>query len=65
MKPEMKYENGKLLVSASAGVDSDKDGQMAVKASISIEIDAMEAVGEMIKQDVPQWLKDLLAKKGE
>jgi hypothetical protein len=62
-KPEMKYEDGKLKISASAGVDSDKDGQSSVKASLQIEVDAMEAIGEIVKNEVPQWLKDLLKSK--
>ena len=63
MKPELKYEAGKLIAKASVGVDTDKDGVEAIKASIEVEIDAMEAVGEMIKNEVPEWLKSLLAGK--
>jgi hypothetical protein len=62
-KPEMKYEDGKLVVDASAQVDADKDGKPSVSASVKIEIDAMEAVSEIIKKEVPEWLKGLLAGK--
>lgn len=62
MKPEMKYEDGKLVVKAQAGVDTDKDGQQALSASIVVEIDAMEAVSEIVKNEVPEWLKKLVNK---
>lgn len=63
MKPELKYENGKLMVKAAVGVDADKDAVNSVELALEISIDAMEAVNEMIKGEVPQWLKDLVASK--
>ena len=62
MKPQLKYENGKLLAMAEVGVDTDKDGQSAVGAKVEIYVDAKEAVAEIIKSGVPQWLKDMLPK---
>ena len=62
MKPQLKYENGKLLAMADVGVDTDKDGQNAVGAKVEIYVDAKEAVAEIIKSGVPQWLKDMLPK---
>lgn len=62
MKPELKYEGGKLIASASVGVDSDKDGQQSAGVEVKMFIDAQEAVAEIIKQEVPAWLKDLVAK---
>lgn len=64
MKPEIKYENGKIVAKASTMVDTDKDGQAAITASVVVEIDAAEAVGEIIKNEVPEWLKKLIATKG-
>jgi hypothetical protein len=63
MKPELKYENGKLVANASVGVDTDKDGVQAVSLKAVLEIDAMEAVNEIIKNEIPEWLKKLLAGK--
>ncbi len=63
MKPELKYENGKLIAKASAGVDSDKDGQLAAGVEVVLFVDAQEAVAEIIKQEIPEWLKALIAKK--
>jgi hypothetical protein len=63
LKPELKYHEGKLIAKASVGVDTDGDGIHAVAASVSVEIDAKEAVNEIIKDGAPQWLKDLLTPK--
>jgi len=63
LKPSLKYVDGKLIASASVGVDTDNDGINAVSASISVEIDAKEAVTELVKDGAPQWLKDLLQGK--
>ena len=63
MKPQITYENGKLVAKASVGVDTDKDGINAVAASVTVEIDAKEAVTEIIKNEVPEWLKNLIAAK--
>lgn len=64
MKPEITYQDGKIIAKASVGVDTDKDGAFAVSASMEVQIDAVEAVNEIIKNEVPAWLKDLIAKKG-
>lgn len=63
MKPELTYENGMLVAKAQVGVDTDKDGQMSAGAEVKMFIDAKEAFSEIIKQEIPQWMKDLLAKK--
>lgn len=62
MKPELKYENGKLVAKADIGIDTDKDGQNAVGLQAMIYIDAQEAVAEILKQGVPEWLKGLIEK---
>lgn len=63
MKPTIKYEGGKILAHGSTALDTDKDGQNAVSVKVEVEIDAMEAVSEIIKNEVPEWLKTLLAGK--
>lgn len=62
MKTELKFEDGKLIAKAVVGLDKDQDGEMSVGADIVLFIDAKEAVAEIIKQEIPQWLKDLLSK---
>lgn len=62
MKPELKYENGKLIAKGSVGIDTDKDGEFSVGLSAEMFIDAKEAVAEIIKAGIPQWMKDLLEK---
>lgn len=62
MTPELKYEEGKLIAKVSVGLDTDKDGVKSVGADVVIFIDAKEAFSEIIKQEIPQWLKDLLSK---
>ena len=62
-KPKLKYEDGKLIATGSLNVDGDKDGQPSVKLSASLEVDAMEAVSEIVKDKVPAWLKELISKK--
>jgi hypothetical protein len=62
MKPELKFEGGLLIAKAMTGVDADKDGQHSIKAEVVLTIDAKEAVSEIIKNEIPQWLKDLLEK---
>lgn len=64
-KPQLKYEEGKLKASFSAGLDMDKDGQSSVGAEINVFIDAKEAVAEIVKDGAPDWLKDLLGAKAE
>lgn len=62
MKPELKYEDGKLIAKVAVGLDTDKDGENAVGADVLIYIDAKEAFAEILKQELPSWLKDLLSK---
>lgn len=61
MKPELKFEGGKLLVKAAHAVDTDKDGVSAVEAAIELKIDALEAITEIAKKDLP-FLKAILEK---
>jgi len=63
MKPELKYENGKLVIKASIGVDNDHDGKSSLAVGLQVEVDAVEAIGEIMKDEVPGWLKDLVAAK--
>lgn len=65
MKPELKYQDGKLIAAAVAGVDTDKDGIMSAGVKVEMYIDAQEAVNEIIKQEVPAWLKELVEKKAQ
>jgi hypothetical protein len=51
-----------LIAKAFTGVDADKDGIHSVKAEVILTIDAKEAVTEILKNEVPQWLNDLIAK---
>jgi hypothetical protein len=62
-KPQLKYENGKLIAKAEVGIDGDKDGKNSVSLKAELEIDAFEAVNEIIKDGAPQWLKDLIKSK--
>jgi hypothetical protein len=62
-KPQIKYEDGKLIVNAEVGVDTDHDGKNAVGLKAELHIDAMEAVGEIVKNEVPEWLKALINKQ--
>lgn len=63
MKPELKFENGKLIANAATSVDTDKDGVAALTASVVVSIDAAEAVTEIAKKDLP-WLKAIIEKLG-
>lgn len=64
-KPEIKYEEGKIVAKVNQGLDADKDGKNSIEAELLVKIDAIEAVSEIIKNEVPQWLLDLIAKKQE
>ena len=64
MKPTLTYEDGKLMAQGAVGIDTDKDGEFAVGLEAKMYIDAQEAVAEIIKSGIPQWMKDLLAKAG-
>ena len=63
MKPEIKYEDGKLIAKMEVGVDKNEDGQMSAGAEVKMYIDAKEAVEEIISQGVPEWLKNLIDQK--
>lgn len=64
MKPEMKMEDGVLKVFAVAGVDTDKDGQQAIGLKVELFLDAKEVVAEIVKQETPQWLRDIVLPNG-
>lgn len=53
MKPEFKIEGDNVIVTAdlSTGIDTDKDGEFAVKvlAQFRVEADASEMVDELVK----------------
>lgn len=59
-KPQIKFEGGKLHVSASHTVDTDGDGKPAGTVSVSAELDAAEVISEVAKKDLP-WLEALIA----
>lgn len=63
VKPEMKFENGKIVVSVSAQLDTDKDGVPSAETSLVQKIDLAEAVNEAFKTDA-QWVIDLVGKLG-
>lgn len=63
MKPELKYENGMLKATVIGGLDTDADGILSAGAKVEMFIDAQEAVNEIVKQEVPAWLKELIAAK--
>lgn len=53
MKPEIKIENGKVLISVSQTGDFNNDGQPSIKADLSVEIYAYELITEIAKKDLP------------
>ena len=65
MVPQIRYHNGILTASAKIIVDSDKDGVASVATEFIISLDAKEVINEIIKNEVPQWLKDILEKKSK
>lgn len=62
MKPELKYEEGKLKVKIEVGVDSDKDGILAAGLASEFFIDAKEALNEIFKSGIPDWAKKIIEK---
>lgn len=62
-KPVLKYVDGKLVIMGAFSVDADKDLKPSAKISLALELDAIEAVGEIVKNEIPQWLKDLISSK--
>jgi hypothetical protein len=69
MKPEMKLEGDVLKIKAahSVQVDTDKDGEAAIKASVSLEIEAdgSEVLAELLKSSsLAAKAKGLLEKLG-
>lgn len=63
MKPEYKFENGKLIAKFGAGVDADKDAVMSAEIALELKIDVLEAMTEIAKTDLP-WLKEIIGKLG-
>jgi hypothetical protein len=62
-KPSLKYVDGNIVATMSVGLDMDQDQVNSVTAEIDVKINAMEAVSEVIKDGVPEWLTNLLSKK--
>ena len=62
MKPELKYEDGKLKAKIEVGVDSDKDGILAAGLASEFFIDAKEALNEIFKSGIPEWAKKIIEK---
>jgi len=66
MKPEFKIEGDKavIIVDLSTGVDSDQDGEFAIKiiAPVRIEADASELVDELVKSS--KFVETIKAKLG-
>jgi hypothetical protein len=67
-KPVITNENGKMQLKYAVGVDTDKDGQMAMSVNLVLELDQKEVAEEAVKKllanaNIPQWLKDLLGVK--
>lgn len=63
MKPELKYEAGKLVAKVAMGVDGDKDQVNAMELELAVKIDVLEAITEIAKTDLP-WLKEIIEKIG-
>lgn len=62
MKPELKYEEGKIKAKIAVGVDSDKDGVFSAGITSEFFIDAKEAVSEVFKSGIPDWAKKIIEK---
>lgn len=62
MQSKLKFENGKLIVSAEHAQDGDGDGKSSVKAKVEVEIDPVEVVGEIMKKDL-SFLESIVAAK--
>lgn len=60
VKPEVKFEQGKLLIKAEHAVDTDGDGKPSAEVSVGLKLDAAEVVSEIAKKDLP-WLEALIA----
>ena len=60
MKPEVKFEQGMLLVSAGYAVDADADGKPSAELALQAKLNAAEVVSEIAKKDLP-WLEAILA----
>lgn len=68
-KPEMKLEGDKLKLqlAQSVAVDTDKDGEAAIKGSITaeLEVDGSEVLSELMKSStLAQKAKEMLQKIG-
>lgn len=51
MSSKLKFENGKLIATAQHVIDGDADGKPAVTVNVSLEINPVEAIGEIAKKD--------------
>lgn len=60
MKPEVKFENGKLSIAVAYTVDADADGKASAELALQAKLDAAEIVSEIAKKDMT-WLENLLA----
>jgi len=60
MKPEIKFEEGKLKVAAAYAVNTDGDEKVAANIAVQVELDAAEIISEIAKKDYP-WLEAILA----
>lgn len=67
-KPVITNENGKMQLKYAVGIDTDKDGQMAMSVNLVLELDQKEVAEEAVKKliataNLPVWLKELLGVK--
>lgn len=67
-KPVITNENGKMQLKYAVGIDTDKDGTMAMSVNLVLELDQKEVAEEAVKKliataNAPAWLKDLLGVK--
>jgi hypothetical protein len=60
-KPEIKFEDGKLILKAGYAIDADQDQKAAAKIDLVVELDPAEIVSEIAKKDLG-WLDALIAK---
>lgn len=63
MKTGMKFEGGKIVANIADGIDSDKDGVMALEGEMLVKLDLAEAINEAFKTD-PEWLKSIIGSLG-
>lgn len=51
-KPELKFKDGILTVTAATQADFDNDQKPSAKVAVTLEVDAYEAVTEIAKKDI-------------